>query len=104
MNEVKTALVTGAGSGIGQACALRILDEGGRVVSADVSERGLADTAAKAGDTGGRLTTVVIDVGDEGSVTAGVGEAVAAVVAMLGSPDASFISGTEVRIDGGAHM
>ncbi len=31
-------------------------------------------------------------------------DAVAAVVAMLGSPDASFISGTEVRIDGGAHM
>ena len=31
-------------------------------------------------------------------------ESVAAVVAMLGSPDAAFISGTEVRIDGGAHM
>ena len=31
-------------------------------------------------------------------------DAVATVVAMLGSPDASFISGTEVRIDGGAHM
>ena len=31
-------------------------------------------------------------------------EAVAAVVAMLGSPDAYFVSGTEVRVDGGAHM
>jgi NAD(P)-dependent dehydrogenase (short-subunit alcohol dehydrogenase family) len=30
--------------------------------------------------------------------------AVAAVVAMLGSPDAFFVTGTEVRIDGGAHM
>ena len=30
--------------------------------------------------------------------------AVAAVVAMLGSPEAFFITGTEVRIDGGAHM
>jgi NAD(P)-dependent dehydrogenase (short-subunit alcohol dehydrogenase family) len=29
---------------------------------------------------------------------------VAAVVAMLGSPEAFFITGTEVRIDGGAHM
>lgn len=29
---------------------------------------------------------------------------VAAVVAMLGSPDAYFITGTEVRIDGGTHM
>ena len=75
----RRVLITGAGSGIGQACALRILDEGGRVVAADISERGLADTATKAGDTGGRLTTVVIDVGDEGSVTAGVGAAVAAL-------------------------
>jgi NAD(P)-dependent dehydrogenase (short-subunit alcohol dehydrogenase family) len=73
----RRVLITGAGSGIGQACALRILDEGGRVVAADISERGLADTAAKAGDTGGRLATVVIDVGDEDSVTAGVSEAVA---------------------------
>ncbi len=30
--------------------------------------------------------------------------AVAAVVAMLGSPEAFFMTGTEVRIDGGAHM
>jgi hypothetical protein len=29
---------------------------------------------------------------------------VASVVAMLGSPDAFFVTGTEVRIDGGAHM
>ena len=29
--------------------------------------------------------------------------AVAAVVSMLGSPEAFFITGTEVRIDGGAH-
>jgi NAD(P)-dependent dehydrogenase (short-subunit alcohol dehydrogenase family) len=75
----RRVLITGAGSGIGQACALRILDEGGRVAAADISERGLADTATKAGDTGGRLTTVVIDVGDEASVTAGVGAAVAAL-------------------------
>ena len=27
----RRVLITGAGSGIGQACALRILDEGGRV-------------------------------------------------------------------------
>jgi NAD(P)-dependent dehydrogenase (short-subunit alcohol dehydrogenase family) len=31
-------------------------------------------------------------------------DSVAAVVAMLGSPEAFFITGTEVRIDGGAHM
>jgi NAD(P)-dependent dehydrogenase (short-subunit alcohol dehydrogenase family) len=31
-------------------------------------------------------------------------DAVAAVVAMLGSTDAYFVTGTEVRIDGGSHM
>jgi NAD(P)-dependent dehydrogenase (short-subunit alcohol dehydrogenase family) len=31
-------------------------------------------------------------------------DAVATVVAMLGSEDAFFVTGTEVRIDGGAHM
>lgn len=30
-------------------------------------------------------------------------EAVAGVVAMLGSADGSFITGTEIRIDGGTH-
>ena len=49
------------------------------MVSADISERGLADTATKAGDTGGRLTSVKINVGDEKSVTSGVAEAVGAL-------------------------
>lgn len=75
----RRVLITGGGSGIGQACVLRILGEGGRVVAADVSERGLADTAAKAGDTGGRFTTTLIDVSDENSVTAGVATALAAL-------------------------
>ena len=75
----RRVLITGGGSGIGQACVLRILEEGGRVVAADISEPGLADTATKAGDTGGRLSTVVIDVGDEKSVTSAVAEAVGAL-------------------------
>lgn len=40
----RRGLVTGAGSGIGQATVLRMLQEGGTVVAADVSEAGLADT------------------------------------------------------------
>lgn len=75
----RRVLITGGGSGIGQACVLRILGEGGRVVAADISAAGLQDTAAKATDdagTAGRLSTVEMDVGDEASVTAGVGRAV----------------------------
>ena len=72
----RRVLVTGGGSGIGQACVLRMLAEGGTVAAADISEAGLADTRAKAGAAAGRLSTVVIDVGNEASVTAGVGQAV----------------------------
>ncbi|WP_299563422.1 SDR family NAD(P)-dependent oxidoreductase [uncultured Mycolicibacterium sp.] len=73
----RRTLITGAGSGIGQACVLRILAEGGTVAAADISPTGLADTVAKAGADGDRLHTVVMDVGDEASVRAGVAEAVA---------------------------
>ena len=68
----RRVLITGGGSGIGQACVLRMLDEGGRVVAADISRSGLDDTVAKAAGCGERLSTVVMDVGDEGSVAAGV--------------------------------
>src|ERR1044072_3289241 len=72
----RRVLITGGGSGIGQACVLRILDEGGQVVAADISEAGLRDTVEKAPAPGARLSTLVRDVGDERSVTAGVAEAI----------------------------
>src|SRR3954447_7915221 len=72
----RRVLITGGGSGIGQATVLRILDEGGRVVAADVSEAGLKDTAARAEPHAGRLTTLVMDVADEQSVQDGVAKAV----------------------------
>ncbi|MEV0061029.1 SDR family oxidoreductase [Nocardia sp. NPDC050718] len=67
-------LVTGAASGIGQATVLRLLDEGARVVAADVSADGLAATQAQATERGtaDRLTTLTIDIGDEQSVIDGV--------------------------------
>ncbi|MCB1290851.1 SDR family oxidoreductase [Mycolicibacterium sp.] len=72
----RRVVITGGGSGIGQACVLRILSEGAQVVAADISRAGLEDTVARAGVGGGRLDTVVLDVGDEDSVTAGVGLAI----------------------------
>ncbi|MEU6930139.1 SDR family oxidoreductase [Streptomyces sp. NPDC046374] len=75
----RRALVTGGGSGIGQATVLRMLAEGGTVVAADISEDGLKDTVAKAGDDADRLTTLVVNIGDETSVRAGVAAAVAAL-------------------------
>lgn len=74
----RRVLITGAGSGIGRATVHRILGEGGRVVAADISEAGLAETAkqAAANGTAERLSTVTIDIGDEDSVRAGMGQAV----------------------------
>lgn len=69
-------LVTGAASGIGQATALRLVDEGATVVASDVAADGLEQTRARAGVGSDRLTTLVMDIGAEDSVIAGVRSAV----------------------------
>ncbi|MFD8687504.1 SDR family NAD(P)-dependent oxidoreductase [Streptomyces sp. NPDC059651] len=53
-------LLTGAGSGIGRATALRLVSEGAVVFAVDLSRAGLADTAAAA-DGPGRIVTRVAD-------------------------------------------
>jgi NAD(P)-dependent dehydrogenase (short-subunit alcohol dehydrogenase family) len=74
----RRVIVTGAGSGIGQATVGRLLDEGATVVAFDISEDGLAQTLFAAADAGTdkRLTTAVIDISDEQSVTSSVGFAI----------------------------
>ncbi|MET4433249.1 MULTISPECIES: SDR family oxidoreductase [unclassified Mycolicibacterium] len=74
----RTVIVTGAGSGIGQATVARLLDEGATVVAYDVSAEGLAATAtaADAAGAGERLTTEVLDVSSEDAVAAAVDTAV----------------------------
>jgi NAD(P)-dependent dehydrogenase (short-subunit alcohol dehydrogenase family) len=76
--EGRKTLITGAGSGIGQATVARILAEGGVVAAADVSEEGLAVTRARAEEAGAadRLTTVVVDISNEASVQEAIGGAI----------------------------
>ena len=67
----KTAIVTGAASGIGRGIATRFAHEGARVVIADVDPAG-ADVANVIQKSGGEAIAVVMDVTDEASVEAGV--------------------------------
>ncbi|QLH78490.1 SDR family oxidoreductase [Halosimplex rubrum] len=64
----KTALVTGAGSGIGRASALRFAEEGANVVVADIDVEGGRETVALIEDAGGDATFVEVDVSDTASV------------------------------------
>jgi NAD(P)-dependent dehydrogenase (short-subunit alcohol dehydrogenase family) len=66
----KTAIVTGAGSGIGRATALALLREGYSVVLAGRRPEALAETAAQAGPAGPRALAVPTDVTDPESVRA----------------------------------
>ena len=74
--EDKSAIVTGAGSGIGRAIALRLARDGARVVVADVSDdngRKVADEIARAG---GQSRFIKVDVRDRQQVQAMVDHAV----------------------------
>jgi NAD(P)-dependent dehydrogenase (short-subunit alcohol dehydrogenase family) len=66
--SVKTAIVTGAGSGIGRATALALLREGYAVVLAGRRVEALAQTAALAGPADARTLAVSTDVTDPASV------------------------------------
>ena len=57
----KVALVTGAGSGIGRASALRLAAEGASIVVADIDEPGGRDTVSQIEAAGGRAAFVPAD-------------------------------------------
>ena len=69
----KTVIVTGAGSGIGKATALRVAKEGGRVIAADVSKERLDELVEQ--NPGLDLVPVAGDISTEETVAAVVGAA-----------------------------
>ena len=77
----KVVLVTGAGSGIGKASALRLAAEGGSVFCVDLNGDALASTVSDIEAEGGIAADWVCDVGNEASVE----EAVQACISAYGS-------------------
>ena len=65
----RTAVVTGAASGIGKALTLRLLGQGARVVMADVETDALQAAAREAGALG-EVFPVVVDVAEPAAVDA----------------------------------
>ena len=67
MSEIKNSLfiITGAGSGIGQALTLKALAEGAHVIASDVNEKGLDETIAK---TNGKAEKYILDVANHDAI------------------------------------
>lgn len=67
--EGKVCVVTGAGSGIGRALALRLAGEGALVAISDINAEGLSETAKLIGAAASnRLRTDVLDVADAAAI------------------------------------
>jgi NAD(P)-dependent dehydrogenase (short-subunit alcohol dehydrogenase family) len=72
----RTALITGAGSGIGRATALLFAAEGARVFLVGRREAPLREVAEAVASSGGEAHLRTADVRDDGEVRAAVAEAV----------------------------
>lgn len=73
----RVALVTGAGSGIGAACAMRIASEGGLVGVLDISAAAAKTVASTIRARGGTAMALTCDVSEAKQVEAAVAELVA---------------------------
>ena len=72
----RTALVTGGGSGIGEACSLRLAAEGAKVAVLDLNAAGAEAVAARIAAEGGEAIAITVDVADPAAVETAVAEVV----------------------------
>ncbi len=66
----RTAIVTGAGSGIGRAVAETLARAGAHVTATDIDEAGLGETAAAIREAGGEASAERLDVTDKAAILA----------------------------------
>ena len=79
----KIAVITGGGTGIGAAAALRFAEEGARVVIFGRRQPPLDETVARIAAAGGQAESMTVDVGDENAFA----EALQGVAQKHGGPD-----------------
>ena len=89
----KVALVTGAASGIGKACALKMAEQGAAIVIADLNLEKSQEVANQIIAAGGKAIAIAMDVTNETEVFAGIDSA----VATLGSIDV-LVSNAGIQI------
>src|SRR5947209_15551339 len=93
----RTAIVTGAGSGMGRATAHLFADEGANVAVVDLRDDAVAKVVAEIEGAGGRARGWTVDVTDAAAIQSLVGE----VVAHFGGLDI-VVNNAGVAIPGGA--
>jgi NAD(P)-dependent dehydrogenase (short-subunit alcohol dehydrogenase family) len=81
--DIAVALVTGAGGGLGRACALDLAGAGRHVVVGDVEADAAAATAGEVESAGGSAASIALDVSDRAAVE----EAVRSIVDSHGRLD-----------------
>jgi NAD(P)-dependent dehydrogenase (short-subunit alcohol dehydrogenase family) len=73
--EGKVAVVTGAGSGIGRATAIRLAVEGASVACLDIAEASVKETVDALATLGGTATAIRCDITDEADANSAVSRA-----------------------------